>query len=283
MGTWGLYDSVDFRDGEGVPLTLVSNVRGFLTFQEEDGMRLLTGGVLISIFLIPLMGCPPPVMRGGDAVTFAQPDGLPNPPGNNETTRTYFRQKIGFGNLVNDGTDVSFRSGTKVFRLRVDPENRAHEVDWFLAARDSYRGGSIVAKIKNVDNVDIDELGLKGKNDVVYIWVGPIEPNYAETGIAFYKFDSNGNGTRAGTAKFYTVLRCKDSYNLRPSAKNGLEHDIEKCSRTVLGPKATAVRAEVQPGVQLASYGPTLGAAVAGGLWISCSGGCCDVGGGSFF
>ena len=250
-------------------------------------MKVLTGGVLISIFLVPLMGCPPPVTSSGGEITFAHPDGLPNPPGNNEKTRNYFKQKIGFGNIVNVGTDVRFkRSETVSFPLRVDPENRAHEVDWFLAARDPYRGGAIVAKIRNVDNVVIDELGLSGKDDVVYLWVGPLTDDYGETGIAFYKFDSSGNGRRAGTAKFYAVLRCKDSYNLRPSAKNSAEHDEnnpEKCSRTVLGPRATDVRGAVQRGVQLASAAPIPLVVAAGGLWISCSGGCCDVGGGSFF
>ena len=250
-------------------------------------MKVFTAGVVISLFVIPLIGCRQPVGHGGRAISFARQDGLSVPPGNNEKTRKYFKDKVHFGGIGNQGAVVSFRSSDgRVLPLQVDPEDRAHEVDWFLAARDSYTGGAIVAKIKNISNGTSTELGLSGRNDSVFVWVGPIQDNYAETGVAFYKFDANGNGRRVGSTKYYSVLRCKDSYNTKPSVSHYVNHDDdnpEVCKLTVLGPTAAQVRAAVPPGVQLASHTTMPIVAAYGGLWISCSGGCCDVGGGSFF
>lgn len=251
--------------------------------RRDPTLQLGLAGVLVTAFLVIASACTQPATSGGGGAPFMPPDGLTGPPGKDDKTRDYVKNKIHFGGILNGRVDVHFKTGQppREVTLKVEPENSAHDVDWYSAANDTYRGGSIVARFENKDDVDVPELGLHKKKDVSYLWVGPLTANYSKKGIAFYTFDANGEVLEGPLYIIDKVVRCKDSFGYRPSAKKGIEHDPTKCAPpTSLGALAPAWRAVPQ----LTSYTRTHERAfAAGGLWISCSGGCCDVGAGAFY
>jgi len=252
--------------------------------RRETTPRLSFRGILISALLVFVAGCAPAGTSGETGPWIRPPDGLVGAPGENAATRAYMK-KIHFNNAINSSTDAHFYTGTganrKQVELRIDPENRAHEIDWFLAAKDKYRGGSIVARIRNKDEVAVPELGLVHKNDSAYIWVGPLKNDYSVAGVAFFTLGPDGDAYQAPFPPIHKVLRCKDSPGLfRPAAKVKQNHDDNQCQETDLGSPGSTSRSALY----LTSYTPVLERALAvGGLWISCSGGCCDVGAGAFF
>lgn len=242
-------------------------------------------GVIATALLALSSACRPPATTGGDT-PFLERNGPKGPPGKDTATQRYVKDKIHFYEILNGHVDVRFKTGAqqKEVILKVEPENSADKVDWYSAANDEFTGGSIVARFENKDEVDVPELGLHHKHDKSYLWVGPLTADYSKKGVAFYTFDKDGVLLEGPLYIIDKVVRCKDSYGHRPSVRVHINHPDEKCTPpTSLGALTPAWR--VQP--QLTAYRKntvSLKEALAyGGLWISCSGGCCDVGGGAFY
>jgi hypothetical protein len=132
------------------------------------------------------------------------------------------------------------------------------------------RPGHVVAMVVNVDGMTFPDLGLKS-GERAYAWVGQIGPNATDRGFAIYKLDANGVATNTW---FLTkdVSHC-DNNTLRskPAIKTAHPAGGPPCARIGAASASLGI---------LASHTTTpasTGALLAGQLWISCSGGCCEV------
>lgn len=154
-------------------------------------------------------------------------------------------------------------------RLMIIPESSAEQRDW-ESAMQSNRSGHVVAMVVNVDGMTFPDLGLKS-GERAYGWVGQIGPNATDRGFAIYRLDAYGVATNTW---FLTkdVSHC-DNPDIRskPAVKTAHPAGGPPCVRIGVAPASLGM---------LASHTTTAvstGALLAGGLWISCSGGCCEV------
>ena len=154
-------------------------------------------------------------------------------------------------------------------RLMLIPEASAEQRDW-ESAMEANRSGHVVAMVVNVDGMTFPDLGLKS-GERAYAWVGQIGPNATDRGFAVYRLDANGVATNTW---FLTkdVSHCENSeLRSKPAIKTAHPAGGLPCVRIGL--------ASTSPGM-FASHTTTpasTGALLAGQLWISCSGGCCEV------
>ena len=154
-------------------------------------------------------------------------------------------------------------------RLMLIPESSAEQRDW-ESAMEPNRSGHVVAVVVNVDGMTFPDLGLKS-GERAYAWVGQIGPNATDRGFAIYRLDANGVATNTW---FMTkdVSRCENSeVRSKPAIKTAHPAGGSPCVRIGLASPSLGM---------FASHTATpasAGALLAGQLWISCSGGCCEV------
>jgi len=151
-------------------------------------------------------------------------------------------------------------------RLMLIPEAAAEERDWESAMQPG-RSGHVVAIVMNVDGATFPDLNLK-PGERAYAWVGQIGPNAADRGFAIYKLDANGVATNTWF-RTTDVSHC-DNYDVRskPAIKTAHPAGGPPCVRIKTGTASLASRD---------MSGGLTGGMVGGSLWISCSGGCCQV------
>jgi hypothetical protein len=244
--------------------------------------RLRFVGPFPSALLLISIACSPYAVGTGGGAIMTRGDGLSGAPGMNQETRDYFNHRAHF-NVPNSDVAVQFKSAAGMINIVVRPENSVHTRSLTEALTLKNAQGRLAARIANVENKDVPELGLTKNDSYSYIWVGRLTSMATTKGISFYIFDTNGNATRKGSLDLDSIYKCNDSFGTRPSVRpiKPADHDPNDCD------DVPAFRAQAGPSRaagQLTSYAPKLARALAaGGLWISCSGGCCDVGEGSFF
>jgi hypothetical protein len=153
-------------------------------------------------------------------------------------------------------------------RLMLVPEAAAQERDWESAMQPG-RSGHVVAIVMNVDVVTFADLNLK-PGERAYAWVGQIGPNATDRGFAIYKLDANGLATNTWF-KTTDVSHCDNNdIRTKPAIKTAHVGGGPPCVRIKTG-AALATLASRNTSVGLT------GGMVGGSLWISCSGGCCQV------
>ncbi len=149
------------------------------------------------------------------------------------------------------------------------PEAAAQDRDWESAMQPG-RPGHVVAIVVNVDGVTFPDLALR-PGDRAYAWVGQIGPNATDRGFAIYKLDTNGITTNTWF-KTTDVSHCDNNeIRTKPAIKTAHPAGGTPCARIRVGSAAMAT---------LASHNTTAGltgSMVGGSLWLSCSGGCCQV------
>jgi hypothetical protein len=153
-------------------------------------------------------------------------------------------------------------------RLMLVPEAAAEQRDWESAMQPG-RAGHVVAIVVNVDGKPFPDLNLK-PGERAYAWVGQIGQNATERGFAIYKLDANGLATNTWF-KTTDVSHCdNDDIRNKPAIKTAHPAGGKPCARIKVGSASIA---------SLASHTSRdlTGAMVGGSLWISCSGGCCQV------
>jgi hypothetical protein len=142
--------------------------------------------------------------------------------------------------------------------------------------------GDVVAQVINIDTVKFDELNL-APGEVAYAWVGQIAANGApkNRGFGVYKLDNNGN--RAGE---WSVVP-KDSIEFcphdtpydAPSIKT--HHEGGGPCAVITSAAGTGKNRLAGLGISAAYAATARSASTAlvglGQLWITCSGGCCQV------
>jgi hypothetical protein len=210
---------------------------------------------------------PPPV-----AIAQVVPDtGYAGYPGqNDEATRRYLMSIRWASDLppseVVDSALVD--DGNQPRDVRIIPSDSAYHVDWDKAINGT-GNGYYVAKIYNRSNAAIAALGIPG-NQTGYLWVGRLNEN--ERGVAIVLVRNNGNAQIAKKLSW-------DNFCATPHSRSKVElTDGKKCDAR----SAAQASASVPTTVMLASNVRPAPAAsssfLAGlGLWITCSGGCCEV------
>ena len=183
-------------------------------------------------------------------------------------------QKVGFGEVAgSEILDDNFAcktpancGGQQSVRLRAAPSNYAADVAWNDAL--GMGKGHVVAKVTVVDPVPFDRLNLT-KDDVVYLWVGPLQGG---RGAALYRVR---NGRATPVYKFAKLTFCKYAIQQKPAVHR---NKPPKCTDT--DPKP--LQAPAPAGQALASLASRplrmeRNQGFTDGLWVSCSGGCCEV------
>jgi hypothetical protein len=154
-------------------------------------------------------------------------------------------------------------------RLMIIPESSAEQRDW-ESAMEPNRSGHVVAMVVNVDGMTFPDLGLKS-GERAYAWVGQIGPNATDRGFAIYRLDANGVTTNTWYLT-RDVSHCdNDEIRSKPAIKTAHPAGGSPCVRIGLASAPVGILASNT------TIPASTGALLAGQLWISCSGGCCEV------
>jgi hypothetical protein len=151
-------------------------------------------------------------------------------------------------------------------RLMLIPEAAAEERDWESAMQPG-RSGHVVAIVMNVDGATFSDLNLK-PGERAYAWVGQIGPKAIDRGFAIYKIDASGVATHTWF-KTTDVSHC-DNYSVRSKPAIKTAHPVG-------GPPCVKIKTGTASLASRDISGGMTGLMVGGSLWISCSGGCCQV------
>ena len=154
-------------------------------------------------------------------------------------------------------------------RLMFIPEAGAYKRDWQKAMTKNNEG-YVVATLLNVDDTVFTDLGLEpGK--LAYVWVGQTGATTADRGFAIYRIDLSTGLKQATWSETSKLSHCDNAnYRDKPSVKDKYPSG-ETCT------PITVAQSIFSPRV---AYAATARSALQGGisgLWISCSGGCCEV------
>lgn len=153
-------------------------------------------------------------------------------------------------------------------RLMLIPEAAAEERDWESAMQPG-RSGHVVAMVMNVDGVTFPDLNLK-PGERAYAWVGQIGANASDRGFAIYKLDVNGMATNTWF-KTTDVSHCDNiAVRSKPAIKTAHPPGGPPCARIKTGASLATLASHTMSSEMTASL-------IGGSLWISCSGGCCQV------
>ena len=182
-----------------------------------------------------------------------------------------------------DGYDCTECQPRRLVRLMFLPLDHAENVQWQKHLRHDEEG-QVVAQIKNLDNVKFADLNLD-TGEVAYAWAGEIKYNNAPTrGFAIYKLNKQGFMERQWyTTTLDRIEFCKNSAKrTKPAIKD--KHDAMAPGSSSCNPISVASRTG---NIRLASLGASVAYAAVtrrssmtlalGKLWISCSGGCCQI------
>jgi len=233
--------------------------------------------LLSSALLLTSIACSVVTGRGGAGLLNVE-KGLKAPPGNDEETRKYFNNRVHFS-IWDSDVEGHFKqqNGTAV-RIKVKPEKTTHNRSWHQSRLSAFGEGLIVGRIENVDKKNVSELGLTANDEFAHIWIGPLPSS--RRGIAFYVFDKQGNAIRKGDLELDSFKFCPDYPGNQAEAKFRKDHGTGPCE-DVPGSRASPARSTASAQLISLTRKPARPLWI-GGLWISCSGGCCDVGGGMF-
>jgi len=155
-------------------------------------------------------------------------------------------------------------------KLRIIPDRHAENRDWLKVVTGKKIEGYIVARLENIDprNNTLDVLNL-APGQFAYQWVGQLKSNDPERGVGFYNIDANGK-VDPKIQIIQSIQHCDDDDPLgspnpgkKPKVAKMPNHSNSLCWKLSRGGgKARLVRKPLFPSA---------------GLWISCSGGCCQV------
>jgi hypothetical protein len=179
--------------------------------------------------------------------------------------------------LVDDFTCEKCTTGYQkagYIRLLIVPEARAHKVNWQDAVKKGEEG-AVVAMVINIDRKTLPEIELP-PGGVAYAWVGQIDAS-GNRGFGVYRI--NKTGMRVGEPWWVTstLLHCNHKEHDTPAVKR---HHEAKPGDEPCTPIAPAASSASSQNVRLAStsWAHFIAPAKGGGsLWVSCTGGCCEV------
>ena len=193
--------------------------------------------------------------------------GMHGKPEDNATATRNYLLALGWGDNLPDSQIVdtaTFKWGASNSALiRIVPNDTANTVPFDDAATKP-GNGYFVAKIYNLEDKAIPALGI-GRLGVGYLWVGQVGATDNDRGVAIYSIKNNG--TVESNPKLLTYLgRCDGQHNYAGVKLT----DGNKCGFGGTRSSSTKPRFMF---ASMTNAPPPIG----GGLWITCSGGCCEV------
>ena len=193
--------------------------------------------------------------------------GMHGKPEDNATATRNYLLALGWGDNLPDSQIVdtaTFKWGASNSALiRIVPNDTANTVPFDDAATKP-GNGYFVAKIYNLEDKAIPALGI-GRLGVGYLWVGQVGATDNDRGVAIYSIKNNG--TVENNPKLLTYLgRCDGQHNYAGVKLT----DGNKCGFGGTRSSSTKPRFMF---ASMTNAPPPIG----GGLWITCSGGCCEV------
>lgn len=207
---------------------------------------------------------PPPPMVGSD-----KPDnGMAGIPGVDRTATRNYLLSLGWGDNLPDSqvVEAQLTWGNNSGTVRIVPAVTANSVSWQSALGGG--PGHFVAKIYNLENKPLGPFGL-GPLEDGYLWIGEISTN--QRGVAIYTVKNSGVAVRA------PVNLTLAGYCQEPHAVPSVKLQEPRCPP--IGDAAQQTGASNGPRIFLASATSAAVSQGGRGLWVSCSGGCCEVGG----
>ena len=179
---------------------------------------------------------------------------------------------LGWGDDLPDSSVWEGTFGDDAVRIRLVPATTSPLVTWSkgLSSNPAEYSGHLVMKIIVLEDRSVKELGLKGL-ETGYLWIGQRgKKNSDGQGAAIYTLKPNGKVQRA--AKMEITGFCKEDHGGRAMAKVRADTD---CTGTLppVGSAASSSANIARPFNTRA--GPA--AAFGQGLWVTCTGGCCEV------
>jgi hypothetical protein len=167
--------------------------------------------------------------------------------------------------------------------LLISPEENAKTVSW-QGSIIGGRPGDVVAVVVNADIVAFPELKLE-PGDTAYAWVGQIGPNGTPNnrGFGVYRLDTNGYSIASWSVVPYSKI--KHCQHATPWARSFVRADHpgpEPCNPIQPGVASIDWKSGLAGLGVSEAYGATTRAASSaflglGKLWITCTGGCCQV------
>lgn len=211
---------------------------------------------------------PPPPPQAVPNVGAVMTDlGMPGRPDSNpSSTNVYLSSLNWLDNLPPDqmvDEVVNWPGGSA--RIRIVPSSSTNGVPWQTAVGTG--NGYFVAKIYNVERKQLGPFGLGPSDDVGYLWVGEIGPN--RRGVRIYTVKPGAVTPKGNILTFKGY--CPDGHPV-PAVQ------IKPPDCPAPSPAAPQAGASTDPRFILASV-TSAAAQGSRGLWIACSGGCCEVGG----
>ena len=189
------------------------------------------------------------------------------PDANPSETRKYL-QSLGWGEDYASEAVVeqAYQWGTNSALVRIVPMRTANQVDWKKALGIGGPGGNghFVAKIYNLEDKDIDPLGLENLG-TGYLWIGEVEAD-GTRGARIYTIKNNGKIDKKSKTMAF-VNFCEGQH---PDSRVELT-DGKKCPAL---PRSSSSSSN-GPNFLFASLKNTI--FVGPGLWVTCLGGCCEV------
>ncbi len=195
--------------------------------------------------------------------------GMKGRPGKDANETRNYLLSLGWGDNYPDSliVETQFDNGGGTALIRIVPNDNANTISWqeALGAGVPPGNGYFVAKIYNLEDKAINALGLD-KLGTGYLWVGEISDT--ERGAAIYTVKNNG------------TIKASKTLKLGGYCPNE-QHPFGKVELTD-GHKCTGPFKSLTAGIsQAAQIVPVSLVAMQGksgpGLWVSCSGGCCEV------
>ena len=190
------------------------------------------------------------------------------PEANPGETRKYL-QSLGWGDdYASDAiVEQPFEWGTNSVMVRIVPMKTANQVSWEKALGIGTAGGNgyFVAKIYNLEDKDIDPLGLD-KLETGYLWIGEVEAD-GRRGARIYTIKNNGKVDKKSKNLAFVNFCPGQHEESRVELTDG-----KKCPPYKAPAASTSLNA---PNFFFASTKTTVFAGK--GLWITCMGGCCEL------
>lgn len=179
---------------------------------------------------------------------------------------------LGWGDDFPDSAAWEGEFGGSDVRIRIVPAVTSPQVTWSkaLSGDPSVYAGHIVMKIIVLEDRAVPELGLKGL-DIGYLWIGQRgRGNSDGLGAAIYTIKPNGKAHKEKNMEITGF--CKEDHGGRAMAYVRAD---DKC-RDPLPPPTAASSSAFRPVPFKTRAGP-IALPLGQGLWVTCTGGCCEV------
>ncbi len=169
--------------------------------------------------------------------------------------------------------------------LKFTPNPGSHPERWQTwMSTATYPLGKTIAIVTNVDKVRFPPLDL-GVGDSAAVWVGQIGPNAADRGFGIYKLDKYNHrvGSPWWKKAAAEITYCESpEHTPAPGRRSNAAIHIRDTAHEMqwsCGSMAGAANAQTSSNYHSAMLVSALRRSQGiSHLWISCSGGCCDVG-----